>query len=155
MIKSNKNISDALDIPFEAEESLKNNLKSEIIVTENKTPDLSIQTPETPLQNDFEAARKNIKELISNGMGAIDGILKVATESDSPRAYEVLTNMIKTMSDMNKDLIEIHEKLTDAQSKKVTIKNTTNNSIYVGSTTELQNLINHERSPLKVIEEEI
>lgn len=62
--------------------------------------------------------------------------------------------MIKTMSDMNKDLIEIHEKLTDAQSKKVTIKNTTNNSIYVGSTTELQNLINHERSPLKVLEEE-
>jgi hypothetical protein len=155
MIRSNKNISDALDISFDGEENLKEKIKSEIIISENKILNTQTETQDTPLQNDFEAARKNIKELISSGMGAVDGILKVATESDSPRAYEVLTNMIKTMSDMNKDLIEIHEKLTDAQSKKVTIKNTTNNSIYVGSTTELQNLINHERSPLKVIEEEI
>ena len=54
---------------------------------------------------------------------------------------------------MNKDLIDIHDKLTDAESKKVTIKNTTNNSIYVGSTSELQNLINQERSPIKKMED--
>lgn len=83
----------------------------------------------------------------------MEGIVKVATESDSPRAYEVLTNMMKTLSEMNKDLIDIHDKLTDAESKKVTIKNTTNNSIYVGSTSELQNLINRERSPLKEMED--
>lgn len=147
MIRSNENISNALNIPFDVEEKSKEESESKEIAVVNTTID-------TPLQYDFESARSNIKELIKSGMGAVDGILKVATESDSPRAYEVLTNMIKTMSDMNKDLIEIHEKLTDAQSKKVTIKNTTNNSIYVGSTTELQNLINHERSPLKVLEEE-
>jgi len=147
MIRSNENISNALNIPFDVEEKSKEEFESKEIAVTNVTAD-------TPLQYDFESARSNIKELIKSGMGAVDGILKVATESDSPRAYEVLTNMIKTMSDMNKDLIEIHEKLTDAQSKKVTIKNTTNNSIYVGSTTELQNLINHERSPLKVLEEE-
>ena len=105
------------------------------------------------LQGDFVSARKNIHSLISTGMDAMEGIVKVATESDSPRAYEVLTNMMKTLSEMNKDLIDIHDKLTDAESKKVTIKNTTNNSIYVGSTSELQNLINRERSPLKEIED--
>ncbi len=105
------------------------------------------------LQGDFASARKNIHSLISTGMDAMEGIVKVATESDSPRAYEVLTNMMKTLSEMNKDLIDIHDKLTDAESKKVTIKNTTNNSIYVGSTSELQNLINRERSPLKEMED--
>ena len=105
------------------------------------------------LQGDFTSARKNIHSLISTGMDAMEGIVKVATESDSPRAYEVLTNMMKTLSEMNKDLIDIHDKLTDAESKKVTIINTTNNSIYVGSTSELQNLINQERSPIKKMED--
>jgi len=152
MIKSNEKISNALGIPFSSEELPTEKTESKEIVTSDNPSDTSLV--DTPLQTDFESARKNIKELIQSGMGAVDGILKVATESDSPRAYEVLTNMIKTMSDMNKDLIEIHEKLTDAQSKKVIIKNTTNNSIYVGSTSDLQNLINRERSPLKVFEEE-
>jgi hypothetical protein len=55
---------------------------------------------------------------------------------------------------MNKDLMDIHEKMSNTESKKITVKNTTNNSIYVGSTSDLQNLFNKERSPLKVFEKE-
>ena len=140
MKESDLKISNALGIDFE---SLPLVISDKPIVSEkNET-----------LQGDFASARKNIHSLINTGMDAMEGIVKVATESDSPRAYEVLTNMMKTLSEMNKDLIDIHDKLTDAESKKVTIKNTTNNSIYVGSTSELQNLINRERSPLKEMED--
>ena len=136
MKESDLKISNALGIDFES---------LPLVVVDK--PD--IQEKNETLQGDFNSARKNIHSLINTGMDAMEGIVKVATESDSPRAYEVLTNMMKTLSEMNKDLIDIHDKLTDAESKKVTIKNTTNNSIYVGSTSELQNLINQERSPLK------
>ncbi len=145
MKESDLKISNALGIDFESAPLA--------ILTNKDIKEIKKEKNET-LQGDFSTARGNIHNLIDTGMNALDGILKVATESDSPRAYEVLTNMIKTLSDMNKDLIDIHDKLTDAESKKVTIKNTTNNSIYVGSTSELQNLINQERSPLKVIKEE-
>lgn len=144
MKSSNEKISDALNLEFVPEETVKSIVESPI-EKEEKSIDLT---------GDFNSARKNISSLIDTGMTALDGILKVATESDSPRAYEVLSNMIKTLSEMNKDLMDIHEKLSNTESKKVTIKNTTNNSIYVGSTSDLQNLINRERSPLKVFEEE-
>jgi len=141
MKSSNEKISDALNIEFTPEET------TSIVkpVPEKESTDLT---------GDFNSARSNISSLIDTGMTALDGILKVATESDSPRAYEVLSNMIRTLSEMNKDLMDIHEKMSNTESKKITVKNTTNNSIYVGSTSDLQNLINKERSPLKVFEEE-
>ena len=102
---------------------------------------------EEVLEADFNSARTNMKELINNGMDALDGIMKVASASDSPRAYEVAALLLKTLSDMNKDLMVVHEKSENIQKEKVT--NITNNSIYVGSTTDLQNLINKSRSQTK------
>jgi hypothetical protein len=99
---------------------------------------------EEALSKDFDHARDNIRELIGNGKDAMDGIMKVAIETDSPRAYEVASLMLKTLAELNKDLITIHEKTAGVKKEKVT--NITNNSIYVGSTTDLQNLINTERA---------
>jgi glycogen debranching enzyme len=101
------------------------------------------------LNTDFDSARDGIKELIGTGMDAVDGIMRVATAGDSPRAYEVAATLLKTLSEMNKDLLDLHTKANEADKDKVSIKNTTNNSIYVGSTTDLQNLLNKSRSQFK------
>ena len=93
--------------------------------------------------------------MISVGMEAVDGIMKVATAGDSPRAYEVASILLKTISEMNKDLIEIHKKANDADADRVKSINTTNNAIYVGSTTDLQNLLNKARSKNKEIVGEV
>ena len=146
MTDSNKKLSDVLNVDFVSDNPITTMTKQEVKAIK------SIKTES--LEGDFSTARKNIHELIDTGMGALDGLLKVATAGDSPRAYEVLTNMIKALSDMNKDLIDIHDKLSSAESNKSNIRNTTNNSIYVGSTSDLQNLINQERSPLKRLEVE-
>jgi len=83
--------------------------------------------------------------------------LKVATEGDSPRAYEVAAQMIKTVSEANKDLIDLHKKMKEIKREDITLNqnNTTNNSIYVGSTTDLQDLINQSRSAKKSLTENI
>jgi hypothetical protein len=134
----NEKISKALDTVFESS-------SLELQPKELKVEAKKIKAEK--LDIDFSVARSNMKELISSGMNALDGIMKVAEASDSPRAYEVTALMLKTISDMNKDLITMHEKNANIQKEKIT--NITNNSIYVGSTTDLQNLINRERAQNK------
>lgn len=106
---------------------------------------------EKTLDKDFEYAKDNIKMLISNGSEAIEEILKVAKAGDSPRAYEVVSQLLKTVADMNKDLLDLHQKAKSVKKETVNVKNTTNNSIYVGSTSELQDLINKDRSRNKAL----
>lgn len=103
------------------------------------------------VRQDFDSARKNIKDLIGIGFDAIDGIMKVAEAGDSPRAYEVASILIKTVSELNTDLMGMHKTTAEALGTNKVVKNTTNNSIFVGSTKDLQNIINQSRSQLKAI----
>ena len=104
------------------------------------------------LDADFNYVRDNIKGLIDNGSSAIDEILKVAKAGDSPRAYEVLGQLLKTVSEMNKDLIDLYQKTKQVKKEEIKVNHTTNNSIYVGSTSELQDLINQDRSRRKALD---
>jgi len=131
-------ISEALGIPFDKQE------KNIVPVKE--------ETGEKNLDKDFEYAKDNIKLLISSGSEAIEEILKVAKAGDSPRAYEVVSQLLKTVADMNKDLLDLHQKAKAVKKETVNVKNTTNNSIYVGSTSDLQDLINTGRSRIKATE---
>ena len=86
---------------------------------------------------------------------ALEAALKVATESDSPRAFEVVAILLKTMADLNNNVLDVHKKAKDTTSSKTEIKQT-NNSVFVGSTKDLQNLLNKERSTEKdVVDAEV
>jgi hypothetical protein len=106
-------------------------------------------------QKDYELVQSNLKDLIGNGNVALEAALKVATESDSPRAFEVVAILLKTMADLNNNVLDVHKKAKDTTSSKVEVKQT-NNSIFLGSTKDLQNLLNKERSTEKhIIEAEV
>ena len=109
---------------------------------------------ERDFEDDYKEVRGNLKHLVSTGESAIDGIMKVATEGDHPRAYEVVSQLIKTVSDVNKDLVDLHKKSKEIKKEdnKYIQKNTTNNAFYVGSTSDLQDIVNASRSRSKVIE---
>ena len=95
-------------------------------------------TPVTKVDDDADFARDNIRTLIEKGNLAVDGILHVAKESEHPRAYEVAANLIKNLSDLNKDLMEIQKRKKDLapQSQKSGDINV-DKAVFVGSTTEL------------------
>ena len=95
-------------------------------------------TPVTKVDDDADFARDNIRTLIEKGNLAVDGILHVAKESEHPRAYEVAANLIKNLSDLNKDLMEIQKRKKDLapQSQKGGDINV-DKAVFVGSTTEL------------------
>ena len=106
-------------------------------------------------QRDYELVQSNIKDLIGNGNVALEAALKVATESDSPRAFEVVAILLKTMADLNNNMLDVHKKAKDTTGTKVEVKQT-NNSVFVGSTKDLQNLLNKDRSTEKdVVDAEI
>jgi seryl-tRNA synthetase len=105
---------------------------------------------------DFEAVRSNLYSIIEKGNKAINGILHVASEGDSPRAYEVVSQLIKSVADANKDLLQLHKQLkeikNDTPASTQSAQNITNQSIFVGSTNELQKLLKGKMQELKQIE---
>ena len=99
------------------------------------------------VDDDAEFARQNIRELIQKGNDAVEGILHVAKESEHPRAYEVAANLIKNLSDLNKDLMEIQKRKKDLAPQEY--KNSGNinvdKAVFVGSTTELVKFLKNNK----------
>ena len=105
-------------------------------------------------QKDYEFVQSNLKDLLGNGNVALESALKVATESDSPRAFEVVAILLKTLADLNNNVLDVHKKAKDTTASTTKISQT-NNSVFVGSTKDLQNLLNKDRSTDKIIEAEV
>jgi hypothetical protein len=103
-------------------------------------------TPVTKVDDDADFARDNIRTLIEKGNLAVDGILHVAKESEHPRAYEVAANLIKNLSDLNKDLMEIQKRKKDLapQSQRGGDINV-DKAVFVGSTTELVKFLKNNK----------
>ena len=148
----NKSEEDKLSEILDIEISKKENPK-EIINAEDTIKKVKIKRRDQ-VRQDFDSARKNMKDLIASGFEALDGIMRVAEAGDSPRAYEVASILIKTVSELNTDLMEMHKTTADALGTNKVVQKTTNNSIFVGSTRDLQNIINQSRSQTKVIDHE-
>ena len=99
--------------------------------------------------NDFNMARANIHEIIQNGSFAIEKLAQIADQSQHPRAFEVLSTLMKTMLDANKDLLDIQKKIKEIQAASEPhsdeAKSVTNN-LFVGSTAELQKVLENVRN---------
>jgi hypothetical protein len=92
---------------------------------------------QSDIDSDFEFARNNIRELAEKGKVAVDNILQVASATDHPRAYEVAANLLKSMSDINKDLIELQKKKRDLTPQKEQPQITVDKAVFIGSTSNL------------------
>ena len=90
---------------------------------------------------DFETARSNILTLIENGNEAIFKLSDIANQSQHPRAFEVVGNLMKQVADINSQLMDLHQQKQKLDAPKEAAKNVTNNAIFVGSTSELNKLI--------------
>ena len=126
-------------------DSIDNALNVESSIVEVDDTPKSIQKPQqkTDISKDYEYTRANLYSLIEKGQEAINGIMELAGEGGSPRAYEVAGQLIKSVADTTDKLIDLQKKLKDVE-ENVGNKgpNTvTNNAVFVGSTTELQKLL--------------
>ena len=100
---------------------------------------------EKNVDNDYKYSRDTYYELVEKGKQSLELMIEVARESEHPRAFEVLSGMIKNISDVNDRLMDLNKKKKDLDRKEEikNIANTTNN-LFVGSTAELQKLLKNE-----------
>jgi hypothetical protein len=126
MKKLNDNLSEIFDIePLETKSTAVVTQTTEIVVGDE-------------VETDAALARKNIKSLLDKGSNAIDNLLLVAQESEHPRAYEVAANFIKTLADLNKDLLDVQKKKSDLRPQQTTNQSiNVEKAVFVGSTAEL------------------
>lgn len=100
---------------------------------------------DSTVTSDAELARTNIKGLLNLGNRAIESALEIAIQSETPRSYEVLATMLKTVSDMNSQLLDVHEKkrkiLEKSHDKNIQPTNVTNNVAFIGTTSEMNAII--------------
>jgi len=106
---------------------------------------------EKNIDNDYKYSRDTYYELVEKGKQSLELMIEVARESEHPRAFEVLSGMIKNISDVNDRLMDLNNKKKDIDRKEEVkkIANTTNN-LFVGSTTELQKLLKNESEIVNV-----
>ena len=93
-------------------------------------------------EQDYEYSRETYYDLIEKGRESLELMIEVARESEHPRAFEVLSGMIKGIADVNGSLIDLNKKYKELQkSDSPKESNTTNNNLFVGSTTDLQRML--------------
>ncbi len=94
------------------------------------------------IDKDYKYTRAQLYSLIEKGQEALNGILELAGESASPRAYEVAGQIIKSVGDTTDKLADLQKKVKDLDEDSVKSPNTvTNNAVFVGSTSELQKML--------------
>lgn len=108
-------------------------------------------TNEDVKQDDFDLARNTLRSLIGKNEAVLNDLVDLARNSEHPRAYEVVGQLVKAQSDIAKDLMGLHKqkKDVDGGSDNQNIK-TQNNIVFAGSTADLMKMISAERA--KVID---
>jgi hypothetical protein len=119
------------------------NTESNIVSVDVKSSEIEVVKPvDNDIRKDYEYTRANLYSLIEKGQEAINGIMELAGEGGSPRAYEVAGQLIKSVADTTDKLIDLQKKLKDVEEDTVkSPSSVTNNALFVGSTSELSKIL--------------
>lgn len=158
-----KSISDALGMnPLTVESKEDDQLPAEV---EELLPAIvELTQEEKEGEEDFALARANIKSLLEKGEGAFEQLCRIAEATEQPRAFEIVSTLMKTLVESNKQLLELHDQRRqllpmvsvkkEEEEKKANI---TNNNVFVGTTEEFLTLMREKRAAEKanIIEGEV
>ena len=109
--------------------------KKEITKVEKVKPSINGQDEDI----DFQYARENLYNLIERGQDGLEELLEIAKQSEHPRAFEVVGQMIDKLTTTNKELLNLHKTKKDIKTEKGPTSVT--NALYVGSTADLQKML--------------
>lgn len=124
-----QNFEKILNLP----ETIEDSAKQEIIVPSNDNHE--------DIDNDYKYARENLYGVIEKGTDALDELVEIAKQSQSPRAFEIVGQMIKTLTDANKDLLEVQRKVKLLKQEEQKGPKNVTNALFIGNTAELQKLL--------------
>tara|TARA_Y100000593_G_C4301762_1_gene333734 strand:+ start:1529 stop:1969 length:441 start_codon:yes stop_codon:yes gene_type:complete len=138
-----KNMEEILNLP-ETTPTMANVIQTHHDRMDNITPLQEHIVTDADIDEDYTYARENLKSIINSAQTSIEDLSTIASTSESPRAYEVLSALMKTIVDANKDLLELQRKVKLLKDENSSQPSNVTNALFVGSTTELQKLIKQE-----------
>tara|TARA_Y100001936_G_C15725877_1_gene483464 strand:- start:37 stop:435 length:399 start_codon:yes stop_codon:yes gene_type:complete len=119
------------------------NISGELVKKEKeKSPDVEVNTKD--LTTEYEFSQEQYHTLLDKGNDALDELLAVAKESENPRAFEVVTQLISGLTNTTKELLQLQKTKKEIE-KDTKDPSTVNNSLFIGSTAELQKLLNKNK----------
>ena len=118
------------------------NLPEKIEDVNNKNEIKPVDNIDETVANAFKYARENLYNIIERGSDALNTLVDVANQSQHPRAFEVVGQLVKTLSDTNKDLLELQKKVKVIKKDIPDQPQNVTNALFVGNTSELQKMIN-------------
>ena len=126
---------------YESIDKALNISESDVVPIKKENPKKDNIVKINEIEKDYEYTRANLYSIIEKGQEAINGIMEVAGESASPRAYEVAGQLIKSVADTTDKLMDLQKKLKDVNEDSPKTNNVTNNALFVGSTSELSKML--------------
>ena len=134
-------------------DAINNSLDIEVVDEDESLPSKkeskSLEKNKDDSTRDYEYTRGNLYSLIEKGQEALDSIMEVAQEGQQPRAFEVVSQLIKNVADTTDKLVDLQQKMKDLKAEDPKGPSTVNNALFVGSTAELQKLLKNQSDPKK------
>ena len=126
---------------YESIDKALNISEPDVVPVKKESPKKDDRVKINEIEKDYEYTRANLYSIIEKGQEAINGIMEVAGESASPRAYEVAGQLIKSVADTTDKLMDLQKKVKDVNEDAPKTNNVTNNALFVGSTSELSKML--------------
>jgi len=134
-------------------DAINNSLDIEVVDEDESLPSKketkALEKNKDDSTRDYEYTRGNLYSLIEKGQEALDSIMEVAQEGQQPRAFEVVSQLIKNVADTTDKLVDLQQKMKDLKAEDPKGPSTVNNALFVGSTAELQKLLKNQSDPKK------
>ena len=134
-------------------DAINNSLDIEVVEEDESLPSKkeakALEKNKDDSTRDYEYTRGNLYSLIEKGQEALDSIMEVAQEGQQPRAFEVVSQLIKNVADTTDKLVDLQQKMKVLKEEDPRGPSTVNNALFVGSTAELQKLLKNQSDPKK------
>ena len=134
-------------------DAINNSLDIEVVDEDESLPSKkeskALEKNKDDSTRDYEYTRGNLYSLIEKGQEALDSIMEVAQEGQQPRAFEVVSQLIKNVADTTDKLVDLQQKMKVLKEEDPRGPSTVNNALFVGSTAELQKLLKKQSDPKK------
>tara|TARA_X000000368_G_C22896734_1_gene652193 strand:- start:210 stop:650 length:441 start_codon:yes stop_codon:yes gene_type:complete len=123
------------------------NVESSIVEVDKTPKSIDVAAPKSAskpedIKKDYDYTRANLYSLIEKGQETLNGIMELASEGGSPRAYEVAGQLIKSVADTTDKLMDLQKKIKEVDEESTSkTSSVTNNAVFIGSTSDLSKML--------------
>jgi len=124
------------------------NINTDVDMPNTTAPLVNYQPTEIDQEDDFQLARNTLRGLINKNEDVLTELIHISKNSEHPRAFEVAGQLIKTQTEIAKELVGLHKTKKDITKESPQSVKQQNNIVFAGSTSDLMKMINGEKTRL-------